>query len=196
MLASLLERFRPAAAAPNLPLAAALAELDIEPFKKEDVDRYKAEKHEAAFRAVLPKNYHGHYEIQWLEYKGTVAVSAADPARAIEVLRMKHEGWETRIFFNQQFYRMCHMVHVRWHRYPLNAAALTLAAVNHTIPEYVTRKAEQIAASVPGVVIEEDRLETKDVDLDPFLVVRLGDEEYYVEVWGAEEREFKREPAS
>jgi len=55
------------------------------------------------------------------------------------------------------------------------------------IPEFVLNKAVQIAEKTPKAkfMIEDIqvRQETRTRNLDPFLVVTLGGEEYYVEVW-------------
>lgn len=58
------------------------------------------------------------------------------------------------------------------------------------VPEYIANKAAQILDKSPEAVLEVDALESKVRPYDPFLIVKQGEEEYYVEVWGDDEREF------
>jgi hypothetical protein len=58
------------------------------------------------------------------------------------------------------------------------------------MPLHVEHKARQIADSVPGAIFETETLRDQSRQYDPFLVVRLGDERYYIEVW--DERDFER----
>jgi hypothetical protein len=51
------------------------------------------------------------------------------------------------------------------------------------LPLHVRNKAEQVAAVIPGVTFETETLRDRTCNYDPFLVVRYGNERYYIEVW-------------
>jgi len=71
--------------------------------------------------------------------------------------------------------------------YRVEWAATPLKSYSHPIPEFVLNKAVQIAEKLPKAqfVIEDLRVrqETRTRNFDPFLIVSLGEEQYYVEVW-------------
>ena len=63
-----------------------------------------------------------------------------------------------------------------------------ISAYKKTIPEFALRKAIQVKQACPAVEIMIDELIVKKTqpirkDFDPFLVVKLGEEKYYIEVW-------------
>lgn len=71
---------------------------------------------------------------------------------------------------------------------------LAIADYDGTIPEFVLHKAVQIKSAVPkaGLLIDQLFTETEIAPIrerDPFLVVRLGDETYYIDVWDEKEYE-------
>lgn len=194
MFAGLLERLRPAPAKEVLPLAAALERLDITPFARESVERYKAAKLEDAFLKVLPQTSAG-MPINWMRYEGDLTASTfVDPYGVMKALVEQHKGWEVRFYYasNPRLRRMSYLICAKWNRKEMSAADLANASLNSSIPEYVLRKAEQVKAEIPGVIVETDTLETNVRDCDPFLIVRHEQEEYYIEVWGGDEREFAR----
>lgn len=160
------------------PLLAALMELDIVPFDRKAVDDYK---HIELYRAFS-------------KMKGERMAQGWRPA---EVPAFHQYALETRAMLGRKWtdddlYYYAYNPGLRptcfamgWHR----AAFASIVEAPVQIPEHAKRKAEQIQAKVPGVTLEADVLESDEKLWDPFLVVKSGDEEYYVEVWSEEDFE-------
>lgn len=191
-LLDLLRRHKPAETAP---LASLLNDLNLEPFDTASVEHYKQEKKEATFRAVLPQG-----EYDWVQrtrskvgfaYTPTPGPSIADPLGIASdeffFLRSAMDGgWDLRFYYDDTMTHIPVAVLLRWRRMSLAEAVATIG-----VPDYVANKAAQILDRSPDAVIEVDSLESQAHNFDPFLVVKLGSEEFYVEVWGADEREFQ-----
>jgi hypothetical protein len=208
-------------AAPALPLAAALRELDIEPFEASAVEQYKKVKKEATFPAALIQPSCACCKANWLENAMATELarqflkdhafnprkpmpthftfSVADPTglglagltceEANLVLYAGHNGWDMRFYQDGNGRVPPQIVFLRWRRMSLVDAMCSPATEP---PGYVAHKADQIREKVPDAKVEVEVLESRTHPYDPFLVVSLGEEEYYVEVWGGEEREFSR----
>lgn len=189
-LLDLLQRRKPAAA----PLASLLADLNIEPFDAASVEQYKKEKKEKTFRAILPKNSGQDWRQHHVTY--TYSPSIADPEgilalRTLDEIPFLREaqanGWDLR-FYQESLGRAVPIaVWLRWHR-----MSIADAVVAGGVPDYVAHKANQILEKAPAAVLEVDALQSKTQSYDPFLVVTLGSEQYYVEVWGDDDKEFQR----
>lgn len=194
MFAELLERVRPhrTIAAPVLPLADALEKLDITVFSSSSVEEYKTAEAEGQFIEAIPP---------WIRYQGWVVTADLSPFMGWVGRRMalkdRKEGWDVRMVFNGGLPNVAnptglsqaYLVKVRWTRFTLSSADLADPAM---IPAFVRRKADMISQAVPGATFEMDKLQRGVVDCDPFLVVKYGQEEYYVEVWGNDDVRFVR----
>lgn len=190
-LLDLLRRHKPAETAP---LASLLNDLNLEPFDATSVEHYKQEKKEATFRAVLPQ---GNYE--WVQqtrhlrgFAYTPGPSPSDPSwvasdEAAWLRLAVIGGYDLRFYYEKYGHHIPVAVLLRWRRMSLAEAVATIG-----VPDYVANKAAQILDKSPDAVIEVDSLESQAHAFDPFLVVKRGSEEFYVEVWGADEREFQR----
>lgn len=164
---------------PTNPLAAALKELDIVPFDPAAVKEYKASKLNSSFQKYeqsyavsgrwKPTNY-SHYG----DYVNSVRQCLGPKWTDNDMYRYLVD-----ITGNQR--PIC--LAMGWHR-------LSIASPDVHVPEYISRKASQISAKVPGAVMEVDQLETDSRTWDPFLVVKFGEEEYYIECW--DEEDFER----
>lgn len=190
-LLDLLRRHKPAETAP---LASLLNDLNLEPFDTASVEHYKQEKKEATFRAVLPQG-----EYDWVQRTRSKVGFAYTPGPSIDdrvgllgsdellfAQRAFEGGWDLRFYYERINNHIPVAVLLRWRRMSLAEAVTTIG-----VPDYVANKAAQILDKSPDAVIEVDSLESQAHAFDPFLVVKLGSEESYVEVWGADEREFQ-----
>jgi hypothetical protein len=131
-------------------LAHALNELGIEPFRIEDVRRYKQEKARDVEQKVMRE-----YRRQSLS-----------------------EGFE-RVPIGTH-------VHAAWHEMPLKG-------YEGDVPPFALSRALDIKNRVPAAEFEVDELRV-DKRYDPFLVVRHGKEQFYIDVW--EEADFERDQAA
>lgn len=174
------------------PLLAALRKLDIEPLNKEAVEKYKTYKLDKEWKNLLAGlSKDGWYKDGWYKdewYKDEDGYP--DYEDAVRMCMDRH-GFTSndKYAYLRKPQRYPHCYAMGWHRHQMSVTGL---AAEVGAPEYVTRKAAAIKDEVPGVVLETDSLESREQQYDPFLVVKLGDEEYYVEVWGHDEREFVR----
>lgn len=172
----LLDRLiHPKKSAPESTLLEVLRKLDIQPFDPVRVRDYKERKLQEAWDNML--------------------------------LQKRCEGWTDRYARDDAFYLSSVMTQAgpRWtdnDRYALMRSVYSayphcfmlgwhLRAVEDVeIPNFVQRKMAQISSEIPGVSFAADVLESDTKPYDPFLVVRHEGEEYYVEVWGTEDRDF------
>jgi hypothetical protein len=177
----------------SAPLARLLAELDIQPFDTKSVEHYKAEKKEKTFLSILTTmpGSGSWQEIHTSTSRRFVSPSITDPAGLLltEEVEMdaqaRQQGWDLRFFHDRCRLTVPHAIFLRWRRMSIAEAVATIG-----VPEYIANKAAQILDKSPEAVLEVDALESKVRPYDPFLIVKQGEEEYYVEVWGDDEREF------
>ena len=73
-------------------------------------------------------------------------------------------------------YMRTHIIDVSWRRIALNKCT-------EEVPLFALRKAVQVKKALPEVILEVDELIEEKKLIDPFLVARLEDETYYLEVW-------------
>lgn len=160
--------------ATETPLLDALAKLDIRPIDQRAVTNYKLEKLNETVKTRLKELK----AEKWQEYED------AKPRYEPEVRRALGAKWTDQ----DVYWYACHYATYPkcfafgWHRMALASVAA---------PEFITRKAEQISNKVPGAIMEADVLESESRMYDPFLVVKLGAEEYYVDVWDEKDFESK-----
>jgi hypothetical protein len=158
-------------------LSRVLQELDIQPFCETSVERYKAGKPDAAEIGV-PEFFKRHRKVArmllWF-VPVWVIVSALGVAGGwfiswklglaslvvMFVILMKGCEFDDRLA----------ALFPRWER-------VSLAGYEEEVPLYVLRKAVDIKKRLPGAefYIEQQAK-------DPFLIVKCGAEEYYIEVW-------------
>lgn len=177
MLQTLIETLAPSRP-PTTKLQAALADLDIEMLDSARVADYKKTLLDETWKKMLltlpswkesPSDTHNRDYVA--EARHHLGKRWTDADRFI-YMRSYEQGQPTCFAMG-------------WHRYEASEVA-------SSIPGFVTRKIDQIKGEVPGVTFEVDRLESNQTGYDPFLVVKKGKEEYYVEVWGDEDHKFPR----
>lgn len=164
------------------PLLAALQKLEIEPLNQTAVNTYKKYKLEKEWELLQQKLQRAgwYHHVSFGGYTGIVRSQLGSTWT-------DDDKYAYLAFSGGDRYPTCFAM--GWHR---SQVSLSDLAVNSDVPEYVTRKAEAIRNEVPTATLEVDKLEDRQTAYDPFLVVKLGDEEYYVEVWNADERDFIR----
>lgn len=171
-----------------------LRELDIEPFARSGVEAYKAKK-------AKPGMWSGHVQGLWsvsvtlalagiaawinhftnwdnpsLNGFGVMIVTALSCVVAIIALNcFYNDNWR-----GERITRHWHMV--------------SLSGFDGTVPEFVLDRALLIKCKVPSAEFYIDQLfldveHTRIPDRDPFLVVRLKDETYWIDVWDEKEYE-------
>jgi hypothetical protein len=179
---------------PSRPLARALADLEIQPFDERSVETYKTAKKNLVFDeklATMNRARHEQYAGQWYEERYGVAWSLTSAAATIEEDGMRtnahQSGWDVRFYRDAWRLSVPMAYFVRWRRMCLDEARMSVG-----VPEFVERKIAQVVEKVPGAVVEVDGLESQSVFYDPFLVVSFAGEEYYIEVWGDDEKSFQR----
>jgi hypothetical protein len=164
------------------PLAKALAKLEISPFDRAEVEKYKNEELERQFSKLCTMARSAGWDDLHARRCGH------DKEYMPSVRRQLGDTWTDAdrylMFTRADSYPVC--ICMGWHRY----SAENMSA----IPEFVQRKMAQISAEVPGVSFTADVLETQNLPYDPFLIVRLAEsgEEYYIEVWGVDDVHFTR----
>jgi hypothetical protein len=171
----MLERRPPLTLPPHAqPLAAALAKLEIEPFSAASVACYKNQKLGDTVQR----------ERQRLHDQGWVTDTCGFDQYYDDVRNDLGPRWkddDCYLFLARDF-QGPRCFAFGWHR-----AAFAFAPQS-AVPEFAQRKAKQILNEVPNVSFETDTLESENTSYDPFLIAKLGDEEYYFEVW--EEAQF------
>lgn len=156
----------------TLPLMAALDKLDIQPFSREAVDKYKEDtlnfemqkvisKFTSAGWARVTEHHEQHYPIRGI--LGTMDMT----------------GVRYEYFYAQRY--TPRVVAMKWH-----------TEGTRDVPEFVGRKMAMITAEMPGATFETDILRSQDCVYDPLIKVKFGDEEYYFEVWGDDDHKFPR----
>lgn len=90
-------------------------------------------------------------------------------------LEKKHEAERAALpqFFEPSRYRWGRTPNFEWRQ-------TELKKYGEPIPEFVLRKAVQLKETLPEVELFIEQLEEQK---DPFLFVKLGEEEFYIEVW-------------
>ena len=174
------------------PLADALHQLDIAPFDPQSVRNYKRDKMEQ----VCKRKAGGLIQFNpepWDTFAGEVYISAITLAR--QCGRNIGDRDNTMLRFFSYRVPTFTLADSRIEYLPPYAVILAWDVVEHPdvpteMPPHVERKAKQIADAVPGVTFETETLRDQSRNYDPFLVVRLGEERYYVEVW--DERDFEK----
>ncbi|HEX8926463.1 MAG TPA: hypothetical protein VF786_11750 [Terriglobales bacterium] len=173
-----------AAVSSATPLADALRELDILPFDPQSVVAYKQEKMEQ----VCARRTRGMVQFTpepWDSFAGEVYMSA------MELVKRNGRKYGDRENTMLRFYTYQIPTYVPADSrvfLPPFAAMLVWDLVEYPsvpteLPPHIDRKAKQISETVPGAIFETETLRDHSHQYDPFLVVRLGDERYYIEVW-------------
>lgn len=195
---------------PWLPLASALDELDIQPFNPTSVEMYKAAKKNLVFEHYAEElteqqigTYGNLHPLRWemmrerpeknsfasrSTHTNTVATGYIVGHEEEAIRRSGQvQGWDVRFYYEAQRQSMPQAKFLRWRRMYLNEARMSAG-----VPEFVDRKIAQVVDKIPEATIQVDTLESKTEFYDPFLLVSFQREEYYIEVWGDDEREFQR----
>lgn len=149
------------------PLGQALHDIDISPFSSPEVAEYKNDlrdkisEEQSALRMEGQRKYEkNEYSVFW-GLARLLRLSKREPVNPNEA----------------PFYSMYpDRVEVKWR-------TVSLAEYKAPIPEFVLRKALAIKAACPGVAFHIEELRIDHIPADPFLVVSLDHERYYVEVW-------------
>lgn len=187
---------------PWLPLASALDELDIQPFNPTSVEMYKAAKKDMVFEHYaeeLNRLHRGSHSFlqapQWTMMRERDSLGKV-PSFSGRILGYEEEGvrragqamgWDVRFYYEASGQSLPSAKFLRWRRIYLNEARMSAG-----VPEFVDRKIAQVVDKIPEAAIQVDTLESKTEFYDPFLLVSFQREEYYIEVWGDDEREFQR----
>ena len=159
-------------------LSQVLRALDIQPFSHDSVERYKAEASDASELTDVPEFFKRHRKLAsivlWLIPLGTI-VSAIGIAGGL--LISWKLGVASLVSIIVIFKKGCEFgdklaaLFPAWERVPL-------AEYPEEVPLYVLRKALAIKKRVPSAQFYiEQRAK------DPFLIVKCGEEEHYIEVW-------------
>ena len=159
-------------------LAEVLNQLDIQPFSRDSVKRYKAEEPAAAELTDVPEFFRGHRKLArtllclipvWglLSMIGTAAgwlISwQLGVASLTSILLLLAKGCELSDRLAALF--------PTWERVPL-------AGYQEDVPLHVLERAVAIKKQLPGAEFYVEQRAK-----DPFLIVKCDEEEYYVEVW-------------
>ena len=159
-------------------LSQVLQALDIQPFSRNSVERYKAEAPDAAELTDVPEFFKRHRKLAsivlWLIPLGTIvsAIGIAGGlliswtlgvASLVSIIVIFNKGCE----FDDKLAPLFSV----WERVPL-------AEYQEEVPLYVLRKALDIKKRVPGAEFYVEQRAK-----DPFLIVKCGKEEHYIEVW-------------
>jgi hypothetical protein len=168
-LLELLTRQKLEPTTPAQPLAAALIKLDIEPFNAVTVRDYKQAKRDQLVASESQRLA----DCGWSTDIGG-ADNYGDDVRNDLGPRWKDDDC---YLFRCRDFRSPLCFAYGWHRDIFAFAPASL------VPAYVQRKAMQIAHEVPGVIFQTDTLESRSASYDPFLIAKLGSEEYYFECW-------------
>jgi hypothetical protein len=173
------------------PLADALRALDIVPFDPQSVLAYKREKMERMCERMTRAMVQFKPEA-WDAFAGEVYAAAI----TLFKLAGRQTGDQENTLLRFYSYKIPTYVPAD-SRVFLPPLAMMLVwdlveypSVPANMPFHVERKAQQIAEAVPGATFETETLRDHSHHYDPFLVVRLGSERYYVEVW--DESDFER----
>lgn len=174
----------------------ALRKLEIEPLVRRSVDAYKAKKaipgmwsgHKAAYLrmagALIPfgvSRYYGSIS----DWNQTIFPNIAVVIAVVIGIVLAFTGLVGR--FDNDF---------RGSRITRKWARISIREYDGTIPEFALRKAVQIKTETPSAVFYIDQLYQESerhvvLDPDPFLLVTLNDETYYIDVWDEKEYEAK-----
>ena len=159
-------------------LAEVLNQLDIQPFSRDSVKRYKAEEPDAAELTDVPEFFRGHRKLArtllclipvWglLSMIGTAAgwlISwQLGVASLTSILLLLAKGCELSDRLAALF--------PTWERVPL-------AGYQEDVPLHVLERAVAIKKQLPSAEFYVEQRAK-----DPFLIVKCDEEEYYVEVW-------------
>jgi hypothetical protein len=178
------------------PLLAALESLDITPFNRSAVEEYKQKQLNETFETQAQKFEAEGWQRLFSEHTEQYPITTILSGRWLNNLDAVRYGY----FFPPSRLRNLNgtppkVFALKWFRMSIGMCE-GFPAWQHTdmsngvvdVPEYVTRKIDQIKERVPGATFEADALMGVESSYDPFLIVKLGDEEYYVEVWGDDEK--------
>lgn len=175
-------------------LAFTLRKLEIEPLLRSSVEEYKAKK-------AKPGMWSGHKEaIVW-----AILLAATIPAQMF--LEPHSHGWGWALITQITLLLgalICagRAVFCAWdesergHRIERSWNFVELSRYEGNVPEFALERAVRIKTALPQADIFVDQLYEREVNSpmqrhpDPFLVARLGDETYWVDVW--DEKEYER----
>jgi hypothetical protein len=153
------------------PLAAVLNDLGIEPFRDDDVRRYKAEKERQLDDQL------------WTDFAAAVLCGTPLPDQ-------RADGGHPRSDIKQRAARHGSLsvfllgsdAQAKWRRIPLRD-------YDGPVPEFARSRALELETCLPDVMFEIEELRA-DKRYDPFLIAIYGNERFYIDVW--EEWEFER----
>jgi hypothetical protein len=150
------------------PLAAALNKLGIEPFRDDDVRRYKTEKERQLDDQL------------WTDFAAAVLCAGPSPDADggyprpdIKERAARHGSLSVFLLGSD--------AQAEWRRFPMRD-------YDGPVPEFARSRAFELETYLPGVTFEIEELRA-DKRYDPFLIAIYGNERFYIDVW--EEREFE-----
>lgn len=157
------------------PLAQALTELGIQPFTRETVTAYKKEmlQEVTKLHEFAEKFGRSGYEFEELRKWG-MRFDINDA-----------ENFCIRFWRNSFYPPLCT---VAWWERTLAYKRPIMYLFGgedklNTIPDFAQSKASEIKDRVPDAEFYTESLQDTKYHYDPFLIVRFGDEEYYIEAW-------------
>jgi len=171
---------------PKPPLLAVLHKLGIEPFNREAVEKYKAEKLESTFVNVVADCVNR----GWRRYEGYEHINRTQEWPVYSVPGFGAQWTDALVAYFSQRTRDGQFIS-RTGR-PRLLAMKWFREEPRDVPEFVRNKMSQIAIENPTVGFMADTLRDQARDYDPFMIAILGDEEYYFEVWGDDDKKFER----
>ena len=150
------------------PLGKVLLQLEIDPFRNDSVEAYKADRVKTMTEAALEAGTI-RKKLTWLQRNFTCD---------------KEETFNTKTDEGYLAYAL------HWNIRKYEWIRQTIDSYQGEVPLYILRKAVQIKEQRPLANFYIDEVRLKDQPQpDPFLVVEEGDERYYIEVW--DEQKFR-----
>lgn len=151
-------------------LANALAELDIHPFSIASVERYKKYM-EKTVEEKVNRKYHA------------VCEALMAKISKLRSVRKRNQAQEDRLDSLQDQLSNIEDGESNIEEFIVEWDMDSLEHYEEEVPTFVLNKALQIKEKIPSAKFVIDSLQVNAVDKDPFLVVFLDKERYYIEVW-------------
>lgn len=186
------ERLRDEDSSKGIDIMSVLSELDIAPFEFRSVQKYKIQK--AKSIGIYNKRF-----LQAIEALGVALVGVAIFSILTTLTAMTSDGVSWTVISVPFMIAVLSMVIAttlarginedkrkigKWKLVPLKGAT-------ERVPEFALETACQIKERIPSAEFYLDTLVCEEVQYDPFLVLRLNNTDYYLEVW--DEPGFKQE---
>lgn len=170
-------------------LGNALYELDIKPFSPSSVKKYKVKMLHTKHRD----------KVKWQSLGAAMIVIAVAILPGFYELFHKApvlgETLSWILAISSLITGICMLAHAADFRSQNEWRRISLAGYDEDVPEFALMRAVQIKEKVPAAsftveyLVHTESYQPKTVD--PFLIVSLGDEQYYIDVWN--EPQFERE---